>query len=81
MSLTISQFPSGNPRECDPEFPTPPTSKRFYLRNGKRPFTNFIRAEITKLGYLGNESERTAMGGAQEAGCSKWLEALTQASA
>jgi hypothetical protein len=38
--------------ECEPEFPAPPTAKLYYLRNKRRPLTNFIRAEMTPLDYF-----------------------------
>jgi hypothetical protein len=44
--------PPPNRTECDPEFPALPTSTVYYLRNKKRPATNYIRADITGLGYF-----------------------------
>jgi len=44
--------PPGKYTECDPEFPTRPTSSRFFLQNKKRPNDNFIDADITGMGYF-----------------------------
>jgi hypothetical protein len=51
--------PPANRTECDPEFPSPPTTKLYFARNKKRPFTNFIRAEITSLGFFLYHVENT----------------------
>lgn len=45
--------------ECDPEFVAPPTARLYYLRNRKRPATNFIRAEITPADYFLYDVENT----------------------
>lgn len=44
--------PSSNRRECEPNFPAPPTQTLYYLENKKRPNTNYIRASITRLGHF-----------------------------
>ncbi len=51
--------PPANRLECEPEFPAPPTATLCYARNKKRPFTNFIRAEITALGFFLYHVENT----------------------
>lgn len=44
--------PPVNRTKCDPEFPAPPTSALYYLRNKQRPTSNYIRADITSSGYF-----------------------------
>jgi len=39
--------------------PSAPTTKLYYARNKKRPLTNFIRAEITALGFFLYHVENT----------------------
>jgi len=57
--------------ECDPEFPALPTAKLYFVRNKKRPFTNFIRAEVTPVGYFLYHVENTPSDGL---GCpGSWL--------
>lgn len=59
MVASTPPAPPANRHECDPEFPAPPTGKLYYARNKKRPFTNFIRAEITPLGFFLYHVENT----------------------
>src|SRR5437588_11900030 len=59
MSATAPLCPSPNRTECEPEFPVAPTGVLYYLRNKKRPNSNFIRAEITVLGYFLYHVENT----------------------
>lgn len=51
--------PPPNRTGCEPEFPSPPTQTTYYLRNRKRPNTNFILAGITRLGYFHYNVENT----------------------
>jgi hypothetical protein len=44
--------PPANRPACDPEFPVPATPTLYYLRNKKRPITNYVEAEVTNLGHL-----------------------------
>ena len=57
--VTAPPNPPANRNACEPEFPAPPTSTLYYARNRKRPMTNFIRAEITALGYFLYHVENT----------------------
>lgn len=59
MSTPASPGPPTHRTECDPEFVAPPTPKLFYLRNKKRPYTNFILAEITPADYFLYDVENT----------------------
>ena len=52
MSGPAVPCPPAGRGECEPEFPAPPTATLYYLRNRKRPTTNYIRADITGMGYL-----------------------------
>jgi hypothetical protein len=57
--MTPPPTPPPHRSECDPEFPAPPTAKFYYVRNKRRPFTNFVRVEITGLGYFLYHVENT----------------------
>ncbi len=52
MVVPAPPNPPANRSECEPEFSAPPTARLYYARNKKRPFTNFIRAEITASGFF-----------------------------
>jgi len=52
--------------ECDPEFASPPTLKLYFVHNKKRLFTNFIRAEVTPIGYFLYDVENEPSDGGQK---------------
>src|SRR5260221_9868501 len=59
MAPTGLAHPPVGRTECEPEFLAPPTATLYFARNKKRPFTNFVRAEITALGYFLYHVENT----------------------
>jgi hypothetical protein len=61
--------PPAHRTDCEPELPFPPTGALYYLVNRRRPYVNFIRAEITRLGYFLYEVQNEPDDGL---GCPGW---------
>lgn len=67
--VTGAVVPPAPRTDCDPELPFPPTGTLFYRVNRRRPYVNFIRAEITRIGYFLYEVQNEPDDGL---GCPGW---------
>jgi hypothetical protein len=63
VSATTPPCPPGKRTECEPEIPAGPTGTLYFLRNKRRPDSNFIRAEITASGHFLYNVENTPRDG------------------